>query len=586
MRLDNFGWTRSDDAADLEMPWVTCAKSQNRICGEIVQLQHPNAPVRKFVVNATPIIDASDNIKGTLVSFDDVTALENKNAELAKMIGSLRISRDEIARQNEQLSFLASYDPLTKCMNRRAFFGRFEDVWNDESVTQLNLMMLDVDHFKSVNDNHGHSVGDEVLKAVGSILRDKLSEVGLVCRFGGEEFVVLVGSASVEQCVELAEGLRVTIENTEICGINITASIGVSSKEFKPMDPQHMLDQADECLYNAKRSGRNRVIRYDQQVAIDEADDKASKAELTPEDAEISYAAVTGLLSALSFRCPSTAEHSIRVADLCVAVGESLMSKRELYRLEIAALLHDIGKIGVPDAVLHKPGPLTKEEWKIMQKHDDIGVEIVRSAFASEIVASAIESHHYSFSVRNKTANQELLNQSISLIARIITVCDAYDAMTNDRVYRKALSIEDSLAEIKKHTPSQFDPMVVDILVNYVESGLHHPRKPSADGPAIKLNSRTTTAIGQHIEELYEAIHEQDVDRLKSVVTDLKQDANQTGEFSNAANRLDSMIQEEDNLEKVLQLANEVVDICRSSRSTFVETAETIVGSTLSSGAN
>ena len=586
MRLDNFGWTRSDDAADLEMPWVTCAKSQNRICGEIVQLQHPNAPVRKFVVNATPIIDASDNIKGTLVSFDDVTALENKNAELAKMIGSLRISRDEIARQNEQLSFLASYDPLTMCMNRRAFFGRFEDVWNDESVTQLNLMMLDVDHFKSVNDNHGHSVGDEVLKAVGSILRDKLSEVGLVCRFGGEEFVVLVGSASVEQCVELAEGLRVTIENTEICGINITASIGVSSKEFKPMDPQHMLDQADECLYNAKRSGRNRVIRYDQQVAIDEADDKASKAEIAPKEAEISYSAVTGLLSALSFRCPSTAEHSIRVADLCVAVGESLMSKRELYRLEIAALLHDIGKIGVPDAVLHKPGPLTKEEWVIMQKHDDIGVEIVRSAFASEIVASAIESHHYSFSVRNKTANQELLNQSISLIARIITVCDAYDAMTNDRVYRKALSIEDSLAEIKKHTPSQFDPMVVDILVNYVESGLHHPRKPSADGSATKPNSRTATAIGQHIEELYEAIHAQDVDRLKSVVTDLKQDASPTGEVSNAADRLDSMIQEEDNLEKVLQLANEVVDICRSSRSTFVETAETIVGSTLTNGAN
>ena len=586
MRLDNFGWTRSEDATDLEMPWVTCAKSQNRICGEIVQLERPNVPVRKFVVNATPIIDASDNIKGTLVSFDDVTAMENKNADLAKIIGSLRSSRDEVARQNEQLSFLASYDPLTKCMNRRAFFGEFEDIWNDESITQLNLMMLDVDHFKSVNDNHGHSVGDEVLMAMGSILRDKIGEIGLVCRYGGEEFVVLVDSVSIEQCVELAEELRVTIESADICGINVTASIGVSSKEFKPMDPQHLLDQADESLYNAKRSGRNRVIRYDQQVAIDEADDKASRAETAPEEVEISYASVMGLLSALSFRCPSTAEHSIRVADLCVAVGESLMSKRELYRLEIAALLHDIGKIGVPDAVLHKPGPLTKEEWVIMQKHDDIGVEIVRSAFASEIVASAIESHHYSFSVRNQTANQELLNQSISLIARIITVCDAYDAMTNDRVYRKALSIEDSLAEIKKHTPTQFDPVVVDILVNYVESGLHHPRKLSADGPATKPNSRTATAIGQHIEELYEAIHEQDVDRLKSVVTDLKQDANQTGEFSNAANRLDSMIQEEDNLEKVLQLANEVVDICRSSRSTFVETAETIVGSTVSNGAN
>ena len=127
---------------------------------------------------------------------------------------------------------------------------------------------------------------------------------------------------------------------------------------------------------------------------------------------------------------------------------------------------------------------------------------------------------------------------------------------------------------------------MVDILINYVKSGLHHPRKPSTDGPATKPNSRTATAIGQHIEELYEAIYEQDVDRLKSVVTELKQDASQTGEVSNAADRLDSMIQEEDNLEKVLQLANEVVDICRSSRSTFVETAETIVGSTLTNGAN
>ena len=267
--------------------------------------------------------------------------MENKNADLAKIIGSLRSSRDEVARQNEQLSFLASYDPLTKCMNRRAFFGEFEDIWNDESITQLNLMMLDVDHFKSVNDNHGHSVGDEVLMAMGSILRDKIGEIGLVCRYGGEEFVVLVDSVSIEQCVELAEELRVTIESADICGINVTASIGVSSKEFKPMDPQHLLDQADESLYNAKRSGRNRVIRYDQQVAIDEADDKASRAETAPEEVEISYASVMGLLSALSFRCPTTAEHSIRVADLCVAVGESLMSKRELYRLEFAALLHD-----------------------------------------------------------------------------------------------------------------------------------------------------------------------------------------------------------------------------------------------------
>ena len=467
-------------------------------------------------------------------------------------------------------------------MNRRAFFTKFEEIWNDESVTELNLMMLDVDHFKSVNDNHGHSVGDEVLKAMGVMLKDLLEEVGLVCRYGGEEFVVLLANVSVERCVEHAEELRQLIEDTETCGIHFTASIGVSCKAFNPMDAQHMLDQADESLYNAKRSGRNRVIRYDQQAVVEEEDGKAvvETDSSGQQEAEIPYSAVTGLLSALSFRCPTTAEHSIRVADLCVAVGESLMSKRELYRLEIAALLHDIGKVGVPDAILHKPGPLTEEEWDVMRKHDEIGVEIVRSAFASETIASAIESHHYSFSVRNQSINQELLNQSISLIARIITVCDAYDAMTNDRVYRKALSIEESLAEIKKHTPAQFDPIVVDILVNYVESGLHQPREASSGQPEIQSTSRTATAIGQHIEELYEAIHEQDVDRLRTVVTGLKQDANQTGGISDAADRLDDIIDDEDNLDKVLSLANEVVEICRSSRTTFVDAAETIVSST------
>ena len=579
LKLDSLGWTKSDDAADTAMPWADCAELETRICGEIVQLKHPNAPVRKFVVNATPIFDAADKIKGTLVSFDDVTAMENKNAELAKIIGSLRNSRDEVARQNEQLSFLASYDPLTKCMNRRAFFGQFEEIWNDKSVTQLNLMMLDVDHFKSVNDNHGHSVGDEVLKSMGSILQERFKDAGLVCRYGGEEFVVLVPNVSVAECQKMAEELRQAIQSTEMGGLHITASIGVSCKDFSPMDPQHMLDQADECLYNAKRSGRNRVIRYDQRVEIDEEHENAAEASSSSiaEEPEIPYTAVTGLLSALSFRCPTTAEHSIRVADLCVAVGDSLMSKRELYRLEIAALLHDIGKIGVPDSILHKPGPLTDEEWKVMRKHDEIGVEIVRSAFASETIASAIESHHYSFSVRNQKINQELLNQSISLIARIITVCDAYDAMTNDRVYRKALTIEEALTEIRKNTPGQFDPLVVDILVNYVESGLHHPRKSNSGSAANhQSNTRTATAIGQHIEELYQAIHDQNIDRLQAVVSELKQDANLSGDISVAAGQLDNMMQEEDDLEKVLQLANEVVGICRSSRSTFVDAAETI----------
>ncbi len=127
-----------------------------------------------------------------LVSFDDVTAIENKNAELARVILSLRSSRDEVERQNEKLNFLASFDPLTKCLNRRAFFSRFEKDWNDSGTGDIAVMMIDVDHFKQINDNHGHSIGDEVLKNLGELLRGIVSSYGLVCRYGGEEFVVFV----------------------------------------------------------------------------------------------------------------------------------------------------------------------------------------------------------------------------------------------------------------------------------------------------------------------------------------------------------------------------------------------------------
>ena len=415
---------------------------------------------------------------------------------------------------------------------------------------------------------------------MGVMLQENIGDAGLVCRYGGEEFVVLVPNVPVETCVEMADDLRKLIETTETCGINFTASIGVSSKTFKPMDPQHLLDQADESLYNAKRSGRNRVIRYDQQAPVeDEEGAQTATQTADPAGTEIPYSAVTGLLSALAFRCRTTAEHSIRVADLCVAVGERLMNKRELYRLEIAALLHDIGKIGVPDNILHKPGPLTELEWDVMRKHDEIGVEIVRSAFASEAIAVAIESHHHSFSVRNQAISQEMLDQSVPLIGRIITVCDAYDAMTNDRVYRKALSIEDSLNEIRKHTPSQFDPIVVEILINHVESGCYQPRKSNPAAPLQQTQPRSAAAIGQHIEELYQAIANENVSQLRSVVDELKRDAHSTEDMSLATERLDDMISNNaDDLDQVLVLANEVIDLCRSSRSTFVDAAETITG--------
>lgn len=568
MRLDAFDWSFSDGSHKMDFPWIECLEHRSRVCGEVVQLKTPNHPIRQFVINATPINGANEKIRGVLVSFDDVTVMETKNLELAKMIQTLRSSRDEVARQNEQLNFLASYDPLTKCMNRRAFFNRFEKHWADAVEGELAIMMLDVDHFKSVNDNHGHSVGDEVLKEMGRLLRDIVAQNGLVCRYGGEEFVILIPELDFDECMRLAEVIRKRIESSEASGIRFTASIGISSRHFGSMDAQHMLDQADESLYIAKRHGRNQVVRFDERenyVVVDEFPDDQEVLE------EIPYSAVTGLLSALSYRCQATAEHSIRVADLCVAIGEKMLNKRDVYRLEIAALLHDIGKIGVPDSILNKPGPLTGEEWAIMQKHDAIGVEIVRSALASEVIAEAIECHHYYFSKRTSDNALDESDRSLSLISRIITVCDAFDAMVNDRVYRGAMSVEDAIHEIESNTPKQFDPAVVAGLVQYIDSGLH--KKPTT--LSLFPTTRSAVSIGKHIEDLCSAVEDEDVDRLAIIVNHLKDDAEHTLAVSEAAKRLDDAIQTSDkNMEDVLTLAKEVMEACRATRTSFVKVSK------------
>jgi diguanylate cyclase (GGDEF)-like protein/putative nucleotidyltransferase with HDIG domain/PAS domain S-box-containing protein len=572
-KLDQFGWkkTNSDDVSS--MPWNLCLETQQRVSKQIVNLELPDSSSRQFAINATPIFNGKNSVRGVLVSFDDVTALENKNVELAKIIGSLRNSRDEVARQNERLNFLASYDPLTKCMNRRSFFELFEKYWTDQNCPLLNLMMLDIDHFKGINDTYGHSVGDEVLILMGDLLRKSVGDRGVVCRYGGEEFIVLIPGITIDQFESFANDLRRLIEQAEANGVKFTASFGLSCKEFIPMDPQHLLDQADECLYIAKRAGRNQTVRFDQRT---EYTDVIKELELSAEQKsnEIPYSAVTGLLSALSFRCPRTAEHSIRVADLCVVVAEKLMTRRELYQLEVAALLHDIGKIGVPDSVLLKPGPLTDDEWVLMRKHDDIGAEIVRNALSSDTVAHYIDCHHQRFSGGGNESAAEA-DQAVPLASSIISVCDAYDAMVNERVYRAAMPIDDALEELQRNAPSQFDPMVVEILCEHIRSGHHGPK---TDLVRPVYSSKQATAIGKHIEELYEAIEDEDVNKLKSVVCQLRHEASNDANVTDVADRLDEAIgvATNDDLDEVLVLATEVMQICRESRTTFVDAAESI----------
>jgi diguanylate cyclase (GGDEF)-like protein/PAS domain S-box-containing protein len=505
--IDSYHWSLENDVSS-DFPWNRTRRYRESIAGEIVQAKVTSGVVQKFMVSSTPIFGSENQFRGVLVSFEDVTALEAKKAELAKIIHTVRQSRDEVQRQNEQLHFLANYDALTRCMNRRSFYTEYESLWNRQLEHPLTVMILDIDYFKKINDNYGHSAGDEVLKSFGTLLTDVIGNQGMVCRYGGEEFTVVLPNLPFEECVLTAEKVRSAIEQEPIAGLKITTSIGISNRAFGAMDSQHMLDQADECLYAAKRNGRNQVVSYDRiheypvtevnpSETVTQKPTDLAKAETLPAESrskrtkspdELEYSSITGLLSALSFRSRPTAEHSIRVADLAVDIGRSLLDEQDLYCLEIAALLHDVGKIGVPDSILNKPDRLTPDEWKIMRRHDDMGIAIVRSAFSSAAISDTLEQYYWI--KENPTLKSRA--EELSLAAQILYVCDAFDSMISGSVYRQGMDVAQALGEILNNTPHQFEPIVVNELVAFIQSGRLRRRKHGSEESASDNSSSTS----------------------------------------------------------------------------------------------
>lgn len=567
--IDSLDWTQSEDFRSGKLPWSQCLLERKAVCGEILELSVVNRPRRKFMVNATPVMSDAGECRGVLVSFDDVTAMESKKQELSQMIKTLRQSRDEVERKNEQLNFLVSYDSLTGCLNRREFFSQYDLKWNSDDVDDLTLLMMDIDHFKQVNDNHGHSSGDEVLRSVGKILQTLVKESGrgIVGRFGGEEFIVLLTNYTIDEGMKVGEEIRKTIEDANILSLEVTISVGVSCRDFQAMDAQHLLDQADGALYAGKKGGRNRVVRFDQIEVTEEMKDPAGKTErgMRTESREtIPYAAVNGLLSALSLRCEYTTRHCLRVAHLCVSVGKSVLNQRELYTLEIAALMHDIGKIGVPDSVLKNTERLTDEERKLMRQHDEVGVEIVRSAFTDE-VADIIKLHNRSLKMRRESASQsgDGDGTDIPISSKIISVCDAFDAMTCDSNYRKGCSIEEAIAELERCSPDQFDPDAVEMLTQYVTSDAYR----SAQQDPMHVWSGQTQALAV-IEEkefaraMTTAIEDRDPDNLAKLVTMILEDTQATSEVSEISAQLDVALSSSDvDFEAVLGIANDLLAI-------------------------
>lgn len=567
----NRGETENTPAGDL--PWENALRTGEACTGSLMDYVVDEDDARTLVVNSSPVFGADEEVQGILTSVDDVTPLERKKRELNIALRQLQQSSESIRQQNTELEKLATTDPLTDCLNRRSFFEQFDALWRtaERHDHPLCCIMVDIDFFKSINDNHGHSMGDEVLRGVGQVLRDTARIGDLVCRFGGEEFCVLLPHTDVGAAEQAGERFRQAIEEKQFPGLSITASVGVSGRSLGAADAQQMLDEADKCLYVAKRNGRNQVVRFDQVPQDIEVDESAISRTADEADAvftateSVPYRAVAALVSTLAYRHPTTASHSRRVADLCVTVGGGLLTPGEIYIVETAALLHDIGKVGVPDSILLKAGSLDKDEWDVMRRHDRIGVEIVHAAFENGELSSTVE---YSRAWYGGTPHRPGLpsGDAIPVGARLIAIADAFDSMTTDRPYREALPMDEAFLELTQNAGTQFDPNLVDRFISTVKA---RPIRSSDTAP--RITRETALGIGLHLERLIRALETQDLegmkvlsDRLASIAED-----DQLSEFAQKATQLKETIVDEADLIDILQSANELVELCRFTQATW-----------------
>jgi len=269
-----------------QLPWMQVLEGEKSILGVRLVFVSINKADVTFVVNAAPVLDGKGNRRGVLVTFDDVSELEEKNLKLNQTVDKLKLTTEEVQVKNKELEFLASHDPMTFLLNRRAFNSDFDKLFTEAQNHSLELscIMCDIDHFKLVNDRYGHATGDKVIKMVATLLTNKSREVDLVGRYGGEEFCLVLPGITTKQAFDIANRMRRAIKEDSSSGIQVTLSFGISSLQSNANSPSELTNQADKALYIAKESGRNRVVCWGEEEMADFVSNDVEQIVVPPDD--------------------------------------------------------------------------------------------------------------------------------------------------------------------------------------------------------------------------------------------------------------------------------------------------------------
>ncbi|MBN1320092.1 MAG: diguanylate cyclase [Thermoleophilia bacterium] len=369
---------------------------------------------------------------------------------------------DNAQRYQDALN-LAERDPLTSLYNHRGVHKRLagEALRARQSGSELSLIMMDLDDFKLLNDTYGHPVGDSVLRHVGEAVRGVLRHADLAGRVGGDELLVVLPNTGVEGALQLSERLRDTIRTHPYVTpgghvIPVRASLGVATYPPDAQSLGQLLEIADANLYASKQRGGNTVTGKPAEVETDR-----------PEDGGV--LGIAGrLLSVVGARDHYTRRHSEQVALYALSLGEAVgLADEDLSTLHVAAMLHDVGKIGVPSSLLHKPSPLTPAEEDLVRRHVDMGAAVITDMPRLARVAEIVRAHHEHHDGGGYPT--ESRGDEIPLLARVLAVADAYSAMTLNRPYRKPLTPEQARAELLGAAGTQLDPDLVRLFVEILD---------------------------------------------------------------------------------------------------------------------
>ncbi len=377
-------------------------------------------------------------------------------------------NKQTLQEQKSRLELLSVTDDLTGTYNHRFFNSAIDSEIEKSKINNnsISLIMIDIDNFKMCNDISGHDYGDTILKGTASMLKEAAGVSNFVCRYGGDEFAVILPGSDMQEANQIAHSIRNIFDKhksnyfEQNTYSNITLSMGLSVYPDLANDRDELINQADMALYHSKNLGKDNIHFY-QDVLVNLKKNISS-------NHQHMIGIFKALLSTISTKDKYTRGHSERVAHYAVMIGEALnLSLKDISMLQYAGLLHDIGKVEVPKLILSKTGQLTDTELDIIKQHPLYSANILEPLNMTQLIDYVVH-HHERYDGFGYPHG--LAGTSISLGARILCVADSFDAMLSERPYCKSMDMDEAFAELKQHSGSQFDEEIVNVFINIMKN--------------------------------------------------------------------------------------------------------------------